>query len=380
MQTYHAQNNGSAFDDAAASYAERFGTSDSSGWAQVSQLGAELNPSNPLYQGGQTQVASLGRGDLNAPKLDEADFEVSGGGAESSVREFAADEASGADSAAPGSALLDQTIDPGAAFDETDLEATGDFTKIADEIRDTSTDSNLTDSAIDNLGGSEPDDANKRTIGDSLGFDIGGAGDAVGDAASDAAGSAGDAASGFLDKSKAAVGGGAAGLAAGAAGVAGAIGLGSADGSTNKDAANSDLSGDDIIEFDTSIQSTELDLDNPPTAGASSLSMPTASDDLSLDLDQLSGDLEMDSADLAGRLDGATDLEIPDLTQADMTGDASMSLGDADEMDTMMDLAKAYIDMGVGDNDSASSALGEIVKSGNPEQRSEAETLLSKIS
>ena len=47
-------------------------------------------------------------------------------------------------------------------------------------------------------------------------------------------------------------------------------------------------------------------------------------------------------------------------------------------MDTMMDLAKAYIDM--GDNDSASSALGEIVKSGNPEQRTEAETLLRKIS
>ena len=106
--------------------------------------------------------------------------------------------------------------------------------------------------------------------------------------------------------------------------------------------------------------------------------MPTASDDLSLDLDQLSGDLEMDSADLAGGIDGATDLEIQNLTQADMTGDASMSLGGADEMDTMMDLAKAYIDM--GDNDSASSALGEIVKSGNPEQRSEAETLLSKIS
>jgi len=150
--------------------------------------------------------------------------------------------------------------------------------------------------------------------------------------------------------------------------------LGSADGAANKDAANSDLSGDDIIEFDTSIQSTELDLDNPSTAGASSLSMPTASDDLSLDLDQLSGDLEMDSADL----DGATDLEIQNLTQADMTGDESMAIGGADEMDTMMDLAKAYIDM--GDNDSASSALGEIVKSGNPEQRSEAETLLSKIS
>ena len=44
----------------------------------------------------------------------------------------------------------------------------------------------------------------------------------------------------------------------------------------------------------------------------------------------------------------------------------------------MMDLAKAYIDM--GDTDSASSALGEIVKSGNSEQKTEAENLLKKIS
>ena len=419
MQTYHAQNNGSAFDDAAADYAQRFGTSEA-GWAQISKLGTELNPTNPLYQGGQAEVASLGGGDLNAPTLNESDFQVSGdGGVESSVREFSEEDAA---PAMAGNDFMDQTIDPGAAFDETDLEATGDFTKIADEIRESSNDSALTDSAIDNL--SESVDPTKQSIGDSLGFSVGGAqdaaadmagnaGDAVsglggaaasglgnvtsglgdaasglgdkasglGDAASgltDKASGLGDKASGLMDKSKAAVGGGAAGLAAGAAGVAGAIGLGAADGSTNKDAANSDLSGDDIIEFDTSIQPTELDLDNPPTAGASSLSMPTASDDLSLDLDQLSGDLEMDSADLAGGIDGATDLEIQNLTQADMTGDASMSLGGADEMDTMMDLAKAYIDM--GDNDSASSALGEIVKSGNPEQRSEAETLLSKIS
>ena len=97
-------------------------------------------------------------------------------------------------------------------------------------------------------------------------------------------------------------------------------------------------------------------------------------DDLTLDLDQLSGDLEMDSKDLSEN----SGLEMPDLNAADLTADDSLSLGNADEMDTMMDLAKAYIDM--GDNDSASSALGEIVKSGNPEQRTEAETLLRKIS
>ena len=43
-----------------------------------------------------------------------------------------------------------------------------------------------------------------------------------------------------------------------------------------------------------------------------------------------------------------------------------------------MDLAKAYIDM--GDKDSASNALDEVVKGGSPDQVSEAETLLRKIS
>jgi len=176
MQTYHAQNNGAAFDDAAANYAQNFGTSDDSGWPQIAQLGSELNPDNPLYQGGQAEVASLGRGDLNAPTLDDNDFAVSGdGGVESSVREFAEEDLSADNN------LLDQTIDPGSAFDETDLEATGDFTKIADEIRESSPDAGLTDSAIDNLG--ESVDPQKQSIGDSLGFNVGGAQDAAADMA-----------------------------------------------------------------------------------------------------------------------------------------------------------------------------------------------------
>ncbi len=100
-------------------------------------------------------------------------------------------------------------------------------------------------------------------------------------------------------------------------------------------------------------------------------------DDLTLDLDQLSGELELDSSELMNA--DLSDLDLPDLTvDNDLFGD-NVSMGDnADEMDTMLDLAKAYIDM--GDKDSASSALDEIVKSGSPAQVTEAETLLRKIS
>jgi pilus assembly protein FimV len=86
--------------------------------------------------------------------------------------------------------------------------------------------------------------------------------------------------------------------------------------------------------------------------------------------------MELDGTEMLD--DSVSDLEIPDLTADNdqlLSGDVGTS---ADEMDTMMDLAKAYIDM--GDKDSASSALGEIVKGGSPEQKTEAETLLRKIS
>lgn len=47
-------------------------------------------------------------------------------------------------------------------------------------------------------------------------------------------------------------------------------------------------------------------------------------------------------------------------------------------MDTMMELAEAYIDM--DDKDSASSALREIVKNGSTTQMEEAKKLLLTIS
>ena len=104
-----------------------------------------------------------------------------------------------------------------------------------------------------------------------------------------------------------------------------------------------------------------------------------SSDDLTLDLDKLSGDMELDSTELLDDSLSAGGLDMDSTSASDDSLLAGTeSLESVDEMDTMMDLAKAYIDM--GDNDSASSALDEIVKSGNPQQVSEAETLKRKIS
>ncbi len=338
LEAFHKQNNASSFDEAAAGYSQKFGTA-TPAWAGIAAMGHELNPTNDLFKGASSEVASMGGGSMSAASVENQDFTAAddNDSVASSVRDFSESDvaAGGADE----SGLFDQTLDPGAAFDETDLEATGDFTRYTEELNQSAD-----------------------------------AGDSLLDSAGDLAGSAGDAvsdtASGVADASKAALGGAAAGAAGLAAGVAGAVGLGNKD----ADAASADSGSGESIDFDTSIQSTELDLDAPSAGSVESLDIPTAADDLTMDLDQISGDLN--APDALPELDDG--LEINDLTAADLTADASLSIGDTDEMDTMMDLAKAYIDM--GDNDSASSALDEIVKSGNPEQRSEAETLLRKIS
>ena len=185
--------------------------------------------------------------------------------------------------------LMDQSLDPAFAFDEADLEATGDFSQIADELAEEAGD------GID-----------FASFDDTLAVDTSG---------------------GLLDDT-----------------VADEDGLGAA------------------------LTMDELD-DVIGTA-----------DDLTLDLDQLSGDLELDSAELMNS--DLSDIDLPDLSMGneldadDLT--AQSASNDEDAMETMLDLAKAYIDM--GDKDSASSALDEIVKSGNPAQVTEAETLLRKIS
>lgn len=99
----------------------------------------------------------------------------------------------------------------------------------------------------------------------------------------------------------------------------------------------------------------------------------------SLDLTNPDGDstldnLTLDDADLNSLGDVSADL--PGRPDSDL--DISGSYGpDSNEMETMLDLAKAYIDM--GDSDSAANALRDIAANGNPAQQAEAATLLNSL-
>jgi pilus assembly protein FimV len=59
-------------------------------------------------------------------------------------------------------------------------------------------------------------------------------------------------------------------------------------------------------------------------------------------------------------------------------GEVSIEGGDAgSEIDTKLDLARAYIDM--GDPDGAKNILDEVVQDGNEQQQAEARKLLAQI-
>ncbi|MFK7852663.1 MAG: FimV/HubP family polar landmark protein [Granulosicoccus sp.] len=291
LQTYHAQGNGEGFHQAAQNFHARFGGDDNPDWANIAAMGVELRPNDPLYAAAQDSVNAIGAGHSDGSQLGEEDFASSSEeeALGSISRDFGANESSSEE--ADETDLMDQSIDPAFAFDEGDLEATGDFSQIANEL------------AAENDGSIDFPDFDST--------------------------------------------------------------LASSDDTASLDDSISDTG--DLLSDALNIDKLE--------------GVPGASDDMTLDLDQLSGDLELDTSELlSSDLD---ELEIPDLTSdndllIDDTAAISGGADNADEMDTMLDLAKAYIDM--GDKDSASSALGEIVKSGNPEQITEAETLLRKIS
>lgn len=348
LQTYHAQGNGEGYKRAAEDYHARFGGESNPAWAGIAEMGRDLRPNEALFAAGAGGVAAIGTGRLDGPQLDDEDF-LAGSGEEtvsSSVnRDFDAAEetldfdmtdavgtAVGGDALAESgddvdledeSDLMDQSLDPAFAFDEADLEATGDFSQIANEL------AAERDGTLDFPGlGDDPTPT-----------------------------------------------------------------------PTPADAASDPLplaEMPDEHSLDEAMTLDELDLDSTSSIAANDTR--ALDDDLSLELDELAGEIDLDAtsvdgtdfldeAELGAAADGSTSLdtqeldglEIPDFEGDEALMDATGApLEGGDEMDTMMDLAKAYIDM--GDKDSASNALDEIVKSGSPEQVSEAETLLRKIS
>lgn len=92
------------------------------------------------------------------------------------------------------------------------------------------------------------------------------------------------------------------------------------------------------------------------------------------------GVLELDE-DLSGDFDFNFDLDMPLTTrdkESNQYGEFGVSdLTDMDELETKLDLAKAYIDM--GDADAAKDIAREVLEQGSAEQKKVAQALLDEL-
>ena len=122
---------------------------------------------------------------------------------------------------------------------------------------------------------------------------------------------------------------------------------------------------EEITVTDLDLAGASADADDPFAEFDSSL--------LDVENDEMISDASTEDLDATVVLDQAFEFDSDDqLTE--MGGDADFG----GEVDTMLDLAKAYIDM--GDSDSATSALNEIISAGNDVQKAEAQNLLKQLS
>ncbi len=131
-----------------------------------------------------------------------------------------------------------------------------------------------------------------------------------------------------------------------------------------------------LEELDTDEGATELDLDESTLNLDDSLEL----EDDSLELEDDSLELEDDSLELEDDVDNSLATEGDEL---DLLDDDDLDFDDLeddfpelDAVGTKLDLAKAYIDM--GDMESASSILNEVIDEGDEEQKSQAQSLLDQ--
>jgi len=110
-------------------------------------------------------------------------------------------------------------------------------------------------------------------------------------------------------------------------------------------------------------------------------SMELSMSDLGREVDDEEGGSVSDGLDLSLDFD---DGEMPDFTDTEPAGEAvsfdeneELSLDDADDYDTKLNLAKAYVEL--GDHDGARTILSEVRQSGSPEQKAQAEELLGEL-
>ncbi len=139
-------------------------------------------------------------------------------------------------------------------------------------------------------------------------------------------------------------------------------------------AAEDDLQ--DLADFD-------LGLGGSPAAGAADagldldLGLPDLGDDLLAPAASAAIEDDLGLGDLGGDLDDFNLFDEPGAAGGSDDDFGLMSGAGGDQMGTMLDLARAYVEM--GDGEGAREILDEVIQTGTPEQQQRARELLSEI-
>ena len=156
------------------------------------------------------------------------------------------------------------------------------------------------------------------------------------------------------------------------------------------DDAESDQN-DAASELDAMLDDLDLDLDAGDMAASAAVAGAGAEEELVVEDDglesEVADELEADlDSELEALLNSSDDIELEELAaeDEDVSADDDFDelaglnlLEGADEVETKLDLARAYMDM--DDLDGAKDILQEIVSEGNEQQKAEAEALITSI-
>jgi len=130
-----------------------------------------------------------------------------------------------------------------------------------------------------------------------------------------------------------------------------------------------DLGRDSVLKIDTELEATELESELNQLSELSNLSEPMAKP---ADSAQLDSPLDLENA-----FDQAAAEEDEELETLDIYDGESSGIVGADEVETKLDLARAYVEM--GDSDGARSILEEVRGEGTDNQKAEAGKLLLEL-
>lgn len=389
LEALFVKQDGVSFETAALTYHDKFGGNDAPHWDKVASWGAALAPASNLFQGAdpanldETQdITSLDTtklaGGAAAVAATAGGLAASVGGLAGSLGDSA--EESVSDAIDKGADLREQAED-GLSLTSTELEdaldsTTGSVSSLGDDLSETAAES------FDALDGLSAD------LGDDLSAELGGELDLSsdlsagldGDFAADLSGDLGSDLSAGLE-------GGLDDLDATAAALGDDLDMTSA--SLGDDLESMSAGLEDDLEM-TDLEATlagDGDLqDMLDATGADDFELSLADEGTGAGDGGLAGEISMGdlesellSTDATGSLGGLSeeiDFEAAGLSLADETIDADLTVT-GDEVDTMLDLARAYIDM--GDADSANSTINEIIATGNADQVEAAKELQSQL-